>query len=214
MEPKPTLYRYLPKIWAEKFVHEGLVAFRHASKYNDPSLPPAKRDNEQVRSFNFEDSKEKVFLHDKAGNKLHLLKMEVRLTNTNSLKPRDYFVLCWSVASNDKMFVEFDADACILLKDPEELQARIMSHLKSAFPDGGKFGNRFRSDSVKYFFPNEPLHLPDLLDYQFWKPAEHAWEREFRMVVEIADVDVSSQEWLVIHLGDLSDICEVCYNNV
>lgn len=199
------LYRFTKREFADQFISSGRLCFSHARTFTGESLTAAQQDDERRRCYSFENVEKKYFAPDQRGELHHILSMTIFMTNGDGFSPRDYYMLCFSLQFDDRMFEDFQADVYIEMDNPERFFERLSSAMKVQYPIGGKL----RAFPVEYFDPNLPPVPRDFDDYVFMKnSSRYDYQKEFRVAIEVAGVDPFPDR-LFIDLGDLSDICTV-----
>lgn len=115
----------------------------------------------------------------------------------------DYYVSCFSVAIDLKLFHLFDADACFIVRDGDRFVQEVQSAYREQYED-----SRILFGSVDYVDPYRELKTYKSI--QFLKTDDFAYEKEFRFVafdgnpqkedVRPLSIDMSKIRWdLVIN---------------
>lgn len=140
-----------------------------ASSYNDPSLNKAIRDDEL--SFDIK----RVF------NNVVVLNSKRKITPTFgvvqfSLKSNtNYYVHCFSSGYNFREYDDFEADACIVIKEPRQFIKYLFKHAKKHLPNYDYFAS-----PVKYL---DPLNCePNDVDLFYCKHFKYSYQNEFRAI--------------------------------
>jgi len=127
------------------------------------------------------------------------LKSDIR----SSISAPNYYVLCTSCEWSPELFVEFKADACVVIRRPdifaERLQAAAGRELNGWY---------FLDGSVLYFDPYEwtkeqPFDAPNCKDFKF------AYQREYRFLWDPMDTGLPAFGHWYLNLGPLDDIAEL-----
>ncbi len=172
-----TLYKYLPSEFVDTVRTEGKLLFRNLSYF--------KQIEDKVRGDDLEGIHQDkglsgdgfdVILED--GTKLKGLHFK------NSIDSDKVFVFCLSTVFDEKLFDEFECDACIKINDVAELINRCVLNIrKRTDTDELYYGN------VEYYEFNKktkgniknPKHIP------LFKHSRYKDHNEFRMYFAIED---------------------------
>jgi hypothetical protein len=171
---KPLAYRFSKKQYLNRFLNEGILRITPASMYNDEALLESVKDNEltstvlrhpsQVEITHFDKKTGKPFLVNPIGN-----------VKIQSSFPTNYYVLCLSIKYDPRMFDAFDADACLLIYDPNrftqllnETMPKIKPLLGCTYPwkvsyidhkNPYKAAQPVLSKDIKYHFQSEVRYI-------------------------------------------------------
>lgn len=142
-----SLYKYLPSKYVEAFVREGAVLFRSLSYFRD-------YEDAQVRGDEFE------------GTRLHRPQngLEVTLTATqqkvilphsfeSSANEDDIFVFCLSTVFSEDLAAQFQASACVEIRNPSRFIAGVRAALLRRPSIKSK---KLVHGEVKYYTPDQP----------------------------------------------------------
>jgi hypothetical protein len=191
---------YLLKFGKVKFLEpllsRGAIRVCPASFYRDPLLVPSIRDNElQFDQFICGTD---VRIQSKDG-RWHSppLVGPVRLTQTAE---SDYYFSSYSVLFEHRLFDDFEADGCIIVKDPNEFCKRLAEAFRGALPAW-----TCQIGGVQYLDPLRPTPSPDIC---FAKHFRYSYQKEFRMVW-LPPQEQKALGPLCLELGDLSSFCEL-----
>jgi hypothetical protein len=110
-------------------LEHGELRIQPASAYSDPSLNLARRDDELsfTHEVDVDRSRFSVLDHDGA-NEAPITPTKVSRTWT---APTDYWVWCATLRASARMFVDFDADACLVIRDVDAFAQRLTRSLRS-----------------------------------------------------------------------------------
>lgn len=188
------LYKFTKKKYVEEMISRGAFRISPASYYDDPSLNDAIRDNELVFNGSFQPGLKGVV------KTFGSLPSYGRIDY--SVKARtNYYVACFASAYTYREFEDFDADACLIVKEPRVFTDRIIqAGLKKLSGYEGFAGN------VKYLDP--VLCDPEKIDVSFAKHFKYAYQNEYRIIWAPKAI-TESLEPLFVEIGPLTDICEV-----
>lgn len=188
------LFKFSKKKYVQAMYHSGVFKITPASFYNDPSLNAAVRDDELV----FKGS---------ASTKLKPVTKIGKITASYgrieySVKARtNYYVCCFASSFTNREFADFEADSCLVIKEPRLFIDRLVKAGCNVLPGFEGFAG-----NVKYLDPL--LCDPLKIDVNFAKHFRYAYQNEYRAIwaprEAAADLPVS-----FITIGPLDDIAEI-----
>jgi len=198
------LVRYSKRQYLEELVSRGHLEIRPASSYNDPSLNPGARDDELRLAIRPNPSEIKMEVIDhRTGQVKGLLEPIGSLLTT--VAPTDYYVYCMSGLLSPDLFHDFDADACVLIRDRNIFQERLFEGLNSRLPYPTWGG---RIERVRYVDPLNTAFRQFHVYYS--KHFRYAYQQEYRVVwCPAATTAVTTLEIIRLELGDMRDCCEL-----
>ena len=197
--PNPKLDRFLIKYgerkYLEPFLRRGAFRLSAASSYNDPSLNPSIRDDELFAEV----------LYDPH---IPLNKFPPGMTpgprNRVSARSRfetDYYVYCLTDRLQNRLLLDFEGDACLLIRDSEEFMRRMQINVGMALPGWGCTANY-----VEYY---DPLRVhPREIEIAWFKHFRYAYQHEVRLVW-FPSKPIQKLEMKNIEIGSLEDIAEL-----
>ncbi|HEY1758396.1 MAG TPA: hypothetical protein VGG72_23700 [Bryobacteraceae bacterium] len=153
-----------------------MLRVRSASSYQDESLPASIRDNE--------------LRFDQTIGPIRFTKLE-----------SDYYLSSYSARFESRAFDDFDADACLIIRDPNSFGARIVKAFEAVMPG---WENTFGAASYV-----DPLRAPLCDDIRFAKHFRYAYQAEARFVWTPLKPVARLQHHVELELGDLSSFCEL-----
>lgn len=147
---------------------EGLIRFTPAQNYEEAELNVARRDEEKAKHAFSPGQYVQVTTMD--GKLIPLLGNLKR-----TVKGTDYHMACFTQEWDEDFFKDFDADACVVINDPEAFTARIKAAGEGVFS-----GRYFMDCPVEYYDPFETapkqwISPPTHKDFSF------AYQREYRI---------------------------------
>ncbi|MGY3022986.1 hypothetical protein ACVWXR_000821 [Pseudomonas lurida] len=188
------LYKFSKKKYVQDMYNSGVFRVAPASFYNDPSLNVAVRDDELV-------FKGAAFTKLKPVIKTGKVTADYGRVEYSVSARTNYYVCCFASNFTNREFVDFEADACLVIKEPRLFTDRLIKAGCNALPGFEGFAR-----AVKYLDP--VLCDPSKIDVNFAKHFKYAYQNEYRAVwaprESISDLSV---EFLTI--GPLNDIAEV-----
>jgi hypothetical protein len=178
------LFRFSKTQWNKEFIHAGRVRISPASYYNDTAANNALRDNE-----------------------LRLKWYDKRRTR-QAFEVNDYFCLCLSSEYDYRLFLDFESDSCVAIKNPAEFSKRLrraISQHNKEFP-----ASRIVQLNECPIIYVDPFTLPPpehAVEVQFCKHFRFAYQSEFRFVLTPAGE--RQLEPFFLNLGTITDIAEI-----
>ncbi len=198
--PERYLFKYGKKEHLVRTFQEGMLRLSPASLYDDPSLNSSIQDTElEIRLQPAPGTyKLRVF-----NGKTLKLKSETNPTDSKLTFAisTDYYVYCVSKVLQPRLFYDFDADSCLVIKRPDEFTKRLKSVVQNTLPTYS-----FGFGPVSYIDPVLPIPItPELISSKHFR---YAYQKEFRFVCLPLE-NLNTLEALDINLGTLTDCCEL-----
>lgn len=197
---------YLVKYGKLKYLNpafaSGKMLISPASRYDDPSLNHAIRDAELELIFQPPPSEIKMEGFDRKTGQ-----------SKGSIEPIDgivtakvrtnYYVYCMSTMLAPRLFLDFNADACLLITKPDIFLSRLIAGVEAVRPGWLGLGA-----PVSYIDPVNP-------PVPFWrnsiygsKQFRYAYQKEFR-AVWLPPEPVEHLDPVELELGSLEDCCDL-----
>jgi hypothetical protein len=206
----PALYKFSRYEYLRHAMENGELRISPASFYNDPSLGDAHRDADEQRlvlrpsqmSFPIvmKDHRGETIL-DTSADRDHQIAIVI------GGGERDFYVWCCTDVYEPRLFIDFKADACLIVRDRQEFARRINAGLLAKYP-GLPY---MRSGGVRYYDPLvlDDVEMKDLstTPVEFVKDWRYGYQSEYRFVwpvepgAKLAPIN--------IEVGPLNDICDV-----
>jgi hypothetical protein len=167
-------FKYGKPKYLKQALNEKKIRISPASSYDDPSLNFAIRDKELELSIYPLPSEVKMKAYDgKTGEYKGDIHPE-NLVYTKRSKT-NYYVYCLSLSFAPRLFLDFDADACLVIRKPREFEETILSVFESKMQDWSGVGQR-----VAYV---DPLNctMADINVFSS-KHFRYAYQREYRFI--------------------------------
>ncbi len=161
-------YKYGKKENLEKLLYSGEILLRPASYYSDSSLNNAIKDDELSRLYILNSDFNKLNAELKTENETHNLVNGFYTKNINT----DYYIFCLSNVFEPRLFNDFDADSCLIIKNP----SLFISKLGKVLPDNIF---KFEQRTVSYFDPL--LDNPLSVSIPFSKDFKYSYQNEYRI---------------------------------
>jgi hypothetical protein len=194
----PVLVKYGKAEHLERMLELGEIRVSPASLYSDPSLNPAIHDDElalfiqpgpkrfRMDVLDGQTRKYKGRIYP-AGNKVY------RRSKSN------YYVYCLSQRLAPRLFVDFEANACVVIRDPLRFENTVCRAMKIEYPDWTD-----GAEAVMYLDPlNSTL---DDLDVFTRKHFRFAYQREYRLAW-LPPAPVHVLQPVTLKIGSLSSYC-------
>jgi hypothetical protein len=200
--PKPgtVIIKFGKRIHLEEAYESGTFQVSAASSYSDPSLNPAIRDSELEIAIERLPTEMKIEAFDhKTGKSKGPIKPIGNVLVTSQITT-DYYVFCVSRACEYRLFQDFEADGCLIIRNPKEFERRILAAVKEVLPDWIE-----GTAPVRYIDPLNAMGQPDV---SLSKHFRYSYQKEYRF----AWLPPSARRELepfFISLGSLADIGEL-----
>jgi hypothetical protein len=191
------LVRYSTRERLEALVARGQLRIFPATRYDDPSLNPAIRDNELEVTIQPHGLTADVF--DTNGKP----KGSIRIKDNRlaTVSPTNYYVHCVSRFSSLELFPDFNANACVVIRDPKLYASRILDGLHARLPYPTWGGD---VEQVKYVDPlnaaTRQLQIPINKHFRF------AYQQEWR-IIWVPVQDAHGLQYIDLELGSMEDCC-------
>ncbi len=191
----PVLVRYGEVSHVRGAWERGAIRLGPASSYDDASLDPARRDDELALALDVDGTVLPFVTDGLAGWK----RESPRLSATAKLQS-NFLVYCLSSSLKTRLFMDFDAKAALVIRDPDEFRRRFERAVRKACPEW-----RMDARAVTYY---DPLNTtPGELKPPYWKHFRYAYQEEVRFVL-LPPRPIGHLDPLFIQLGSLEDISD------
>jgi hypothetical protein len=199
--PGKFLLKYGKACFLKPLLEKGVLRIAPAAMYDDPSLSPAVRDTELEISIAALPSEVSLMAYDgKTGRPKGPVHAAGNVTMTVKARS-NFYVFCLAAAFSLRMFGDFDADSCLLIKDPIRFIEAVQRDFDAKVPGWESLGW-----SVRYVDPlNAKRVAPDV---HFSKHFRYAYQKEYR-IVWLPPEKQSVLEPVFLELGNLEDYCEL-----
>lgn len=193
--PERFLVKYGERRYMEAALQNGDLRISPASNYDDASLNQAMQDDELSAEVFYDPSI--PFNEVPPGT---MLLPVGRVPYRQELKT-DFYVYCLADELSTRLMLDFERDACLIIRDPEEFLRRISVAVNARLD-----GWQFQAGNVEYF---DPLNVtPAELRLPWSKHFRYAYQKEVRLVW-LPPYAVNNLEPLDVSIGALTDIAEV-----
>jgi len=186
----PYLVKYGKSEHLVDILKRGTIRLMPAQSYADPSLNLARKDNELSQELDIDTSVFHVMINGMKTSKPRFhLKADMK---TN------FYVFCLSSSLRARLFLDFDADACLIIKDADAFLNRFVSACRNTEPD-----YHLKAGRVEYY---DPLCIsPEEYKIIFWKHFRYAYQEEVRFAL-LPPKPRQALDPLLLELGSIEDI--------
>jgi hypothetical protein len=189
------LFRYGKRTYMEAMVLQGHARIGPASFYQSLELGAARADEERAKHSFMPGQYTKVTTQD--GRPIPVIG-DIRQT----VSAPNYYALSLSCDWDLSLYSAFDADACVVIRKPEELAHRLEVAAKEQLENW-----YFHHNPIEYFDPYE-MAKNHYFDAAMCKDFRFAYQREYRFIwMNLEGQEASGFRHL--NLGPLDNIAEV-----
>jgi hypothetical protein len=197
--PGSVLIKYGQRKYMEQLFHEGRLRIQPASYYTRKDLNGAVRDDERRLPLSFalaRDDIRKIVL-----NPQDVLEVTPdQRVDVVFQSPADYWMYCLTESVEPRLFVDFEADACVIVRDRQQLTDR----LRRAAQVLGRA--RCQVGLVEYVDPLLPKRAEIFLPMA--KHFGYAYQAEYRFCW-FPIIPVSDLEHVDLAMGNVEDIADL-----
>jgi hypothetical protein len=182
-----------------RFGTAGRWRIRSASEFDRAQLAPARRDCELRRTvYGLQNEVEITILDRQTGQPIEKTRPIGNMAATQE-SATDYYVMCLSRSLSLRLFDDFGADSCVIIRDIHEFARRIFLSVGNLVPRW--LGSL---QDVTYY---DPLNPPRDRDLFFSKHFRYAYQREIRFAwtPPSPEPDLKTQDF---DAGPMADICD------
>jgi hypothetical protein len=190
---EPYLVRYGLADHILEAYEEGRIRFGPASSYTDASLNLARQDDELSLDIDIDPTVVPVI-------RLGAIQAGRRIQLKGNIET-NFYVHCLSTRLRSRLFLDFDANACLIIRKPQEFRDRFFQATRRALP-----GFQTESGRVEYYDPLcvSPAELVPI----FWKHFRYAYQEEVRFIA-VPREPIKELEPIFITLGSLKDVADI-----
>jgi hypothetical protein len=186
------LYRFDESRWINPFMEKGNVRIGLASRHLLGKPEDPRTDNE-IQKDSFMAGKY-TKISTQAGVNIPIIG-DVRYSTSGN----DYYDLCMSCGYNRDLFLDFKADACFVIKQPEIFAGRISNAAKQFLP---KYD--FFHGPIQYYDPYN-LGKNEFFDPYLSKNFSYAYQMEYRFIWFTKE-NIRTDNFIYLDVGSLKDI--------
>ena len=196
------LFKYGQRDRLQEMLDRGTVRIAGASSYSDPSLNPGRWDDELRLSVELLPSPAWCLqIPPKPKARPDLEAPVIRATRTVATKT-DYYVFCLSQVFDCRLFGDFEANACLIIRDRDVFVRRIMEQFEKCMPEWSGM-----AAVVRYIDP--VLEGQTDIDIHLSKHFRYWYQKEVRFVWLPEEVKATLPP-IFLELGsDLASFCEL-----
>jgi hypothetical protein len=196
LKPASYMVKFGKKKFLEPLLTHGSLRLSPASFYREPSLVSAIRDDEL--QFDQQLSAGFVRTQDQNGDwRTFPLAGPARINHTAS---SNYYVSCYAVLFDNRLFDDFDADACLIIRDLDRYCGLLKEAVRAVLPEWSCF-----MGAIEYRDPYVPKRNPNVY---FTKHFRYCYQREFRLIWSCAEPQQDLPH-IDLTLGELSSFCDL-----
>lgn len=193
----PYLVKYGKAAHMRAAIEKGRVRLGAASDYADPSLDAARHDHELAHEIDIDLSSFPWLRDDISSFRAGPSGRAV----VRSEFPTNFLVFCASARLRARLFADFEADACLIIHDPDAFRRRLHSWAASQLPEWRPKAQRVTYYDPQWVGPGE-VNLP------FWKSFAYAYQEEVRFVL-IPSQPVGTVQSVFAELGSLEELAKL-----
>lgn len=199
LKPGSVLIKLGRKDHMEQLFSEGGLRLQPATFYSKPELNQAVRDDEMTIPLSFvldrEQLRKLVINPDEVPDDAPQQRLDVEFRST-----ADFWLYCVSRSIEPRLFVDFKAEACVVIKNPGEFARRLR---EGALAATGTPMTEAKAVYVDPLLPTSPkIYVP------FSKPFGYMYQDEYRFCW-VPNPPVAKLEHLDIKIGSLTDIADL-----
>ena len=199
--PRQALVKLGKRAYMQDLFERGRIRLVPASSYSDPSLNHAIRDDELKLDRVMPGSETTITFWDEETSMPQRVKPIGDVTSTVSLAT-DYYVYCMTHNLSYRLFDDFEADACVIIRDPKAFYSRFQGAVQAKL-SGWLDWNR----PVQYIDPY--LHNERDVNLIFSKHFRHWYQQEYRFAWIPENGGRNDLEPIEFELGSLKEISEL-----
>lgn len=198
------LFKYSDTEWLEQTHKNGIVRISPAASYNDPSLNPAVHDEELELFIQPHPSEIKLEVIDQhtGKSKGFINPIGSKITKKTIT---DYYVYCLSSIFTPRLFLDFEAEACLIITKPKHFTDKVINAFERQNPGWvGAF------KTVSYLDPlNSSLNHIDIYSYKHFR---FSYQKEVRFI-GLPPKKVKALKHQCLEIGNLEDCSEIVVVN-
>ena len=180
---------------------KGRIRIASAHSYSDPSLNFATKDNElSVELFRRGSEVQLHLLNEETGTPKQRIMPIGEVVHSIGLNS-DYYVYCMTYALSYRLFDDFSANACVIIRDPMEFRTRLVEQVQRNLPNWVGW-----DQAVEYVDPY--LQTDADIDLCFSKNVRFWYQHEYRFCWLPQGNIYTNLEPLFVEIDSLKDIAE------
>tara|TARA_R110001583_G_C5558663_1_gene400980 strand:+ start:110 stop:982 length:873 start_codon:yes stop_codon:yes gene_type:complete len=195
--PAGCLFKFGKSEHLNDMFHHGRIRISPASYYDDPSLNQAIRDDEL--SMTIEAHPSSVKITNSKGESIEPIgNVSFRIESKTN-----YYVHCFASNYTYREYDDFEANACIVIKNPEAVLGKIISTFEEEIP-----GFICYAESVRYIDPLQSKK--DDVELFLSKHFKYSYQNEFR-IIWIPGTEVKMLDPVFIEIGSMEEYADIIY---
>ena len=180
---------------------DGRVRIGPARSYSDPSLNLAKKDDElNISLFRLGSEFQLAVLDEETGEPKQPITPIGEVVHSFDLRT-DYYVYCMTQGLSHRLFDDFNANACVIVRDPIEFRTRLVDAVNCCLPEWIDW-----NQVVEYVDPY--LHTNSDIDLCFSKHFRFWYQHEYRFCWLPQGKVYSTLDPFFVEIGSLEKISE------
>jgi len=129
------LFKFGEEIHLREILKKGRIRIAPASFYKDPSLNSAIQDNELEFTAHMHPSKVNLRIVDQTtGKTINTIAPNGNIS-FKTVSTTDYYVFCAAASYGPRLYLDFNADSCLIIKEPNKFADKVVSQMKLRYPD-------------------------------------------------------------------------------
>lgn len=195
--PTDGLAKYGRREHLREALEHGRIRLSPAAYYSDPTLNRARQASELALTVEIDPERTKFeILNEERTEVLGTFK-PLQATITRSAGS-NFLVFCTSRRISARLFLDFDSDACLIIRDRGEFIRRLTIACGRTLP-----GWSLRQRDIVYYDSYSPKARHASIP--FWKPLRYDYQSEHRIVL-VPPVPQYDLDHVIVELGPLHDI--------
>jgi hypothetical protein len=198
--PAGQLFKFGKIEHLEPLLRDGSLRVSPAATYKDPSLRPALRDDELLRTVILDGAQMKVTHIDKSGITRPI--QAIGKAQLTASAGTNYYVWCTTTTFDPRLFDDFDYDACLVIVDAHAFTDRLLAAMERAVP--GWVG----CETLVHYY--DPVRPGDTVLSSRDKDFRYAYQREYRFLWDPPFPNrFTVLPEINLKLGNVSDIARI-----
>jgi hypothetical protein len=200
LKPGSVLIKYGKRVYMERLLYDGCLRIQSASYFKQKDLNGAVRDDERRLPLSFALSREdikKIVLNPQDVPEL----VPDQRADVVIHSPADYWMYCLTESVGPRLFVDFDADACVIIRDRQQFTDRLYSVISTALGSV-----TYQARQVEYVDPLMPKTMDIFLP--FAKHFGYSYQSEYRFCW-FPVIPVPNLRYMDLSIGNIEDIADL-----
>lgn len=198
--PGQVFIKYGQRHWMEALVERGSLRLQPGSFFSKPDLNQAVRDDEMSVPVSFMLTREQIVRLVRNPDDVPLDVTEQRL-DLAFRSTADFWLYCVTVSIQPRLVVDFEAEACVIIRDRQQFARRLIAAAKAA--TGAVEVRQARANYVDPLLPKSPKVFAPLA-----KPFGYTYQHEYRFCW-LPKPPRPTVDPIDLEIGSLTDIAEL-----